>query len=219
MSTWPTATSSLNSTTETFPTLTGAQVDRARPSGTPRTVNSGDVLFQPGDTNVPFFILLSGTMEIVQPSYEGERLITTHGPGEFTGELTMISGQQCLVTGRVTAAGEFLEITGDGLRSLVARDAELGEIFMRAFILRRLALISNGYGNVVLLGSRHCANTLRLREFLTRNAHPYTYVDLDTDKIAQEVLDRFQVKVEDIPVVICRSEIVLRNPSTQQLAD
>jgi thioredoxin reductase (NADPH) len=146
-------------------------------------------------------------------------LIATHGPGQFTGEITMISGQQCLVRGRVTMAGEFLEISGDGLRSIVAKDAELGEILMRAFILRRLALISQGYGNVVLLGSRYSANTLHLREFLTRNAHPFTYVDLDTDKIAQEVLDRFDVQLEEIPVVICRGDVVLRNPSTQQLAD
>ena len=116
------------------------------------------------------------------------------GPVEFTGEITMISGQRCLVRGRVTEAGEFLEISADGLRSLVARDAELGEIFMRAFILRRLALIAKGLGNVIVMGSRHCANTLRIREFLGRNAHPYTYIDLDTDKTSQELLDRFEVK-------------------------
>src|SRR5207253_149719 len=84
----------------------------------------------------------------------------------------------------------------DGLRSLVAKDAELSEIFMRAFILRRLELIRTGQGNVILMGSRHSANTRRLREFLTRNEHPYTYVDLDTDKTSQELLDRFEVKVE-----------------------
>lgn len=219
MSTWPAVTSALDAATQTFPILTAAQIDRARPYGAFRRVDQGEILFQPGDTNVPFFVLLSGAMEIVQPDCAGERLIATHGPREFTGEITMISGQQCLVRGRVTTAGEFLEISGDGLRSLVARDAELGEIFMRAFILRRLALISHGYGNVVLLGSRHSANTLRLREFLSRNAHPYTYVDLDSDKASQEVLDRFAVKLEEIPVVICRGDIVLRNPSTQQLAD
>ena len=90
---------------------------------------------------------------------------------------------------------------------------------MRAFILRRLALISHGYGNVILMGSRHCANTLRIREFLGRNAHPYTYIDLDTDKTSQELLDRFEVKTEEVPVVVCNGQTVLRNPSIQQLAD
>ena len=218
MSTWP-APSVLDPRTQAFPVLTPAQISRLRPGSKLRKVEPGEILFEPGDTGVPFFVLLSGSMEIVQPDVKGERPIVTHGPGEFTGEITMISGQQCLVRGRVTAAGEFLEITGDDLRAHVARDAELSEIFMRAFILRRLALISGGFGNVILMGSRHSANTLRLREFLSRNAYPYTYVDLDTDKTSQELLDRFAVKLTEIPVVICNGVNVLRNPSTQELAD
>ena len=194
--------------------------DQPRPSlGKLRKVEPGEILFEPGDTDVPFFVLLSGSMEIVQPDLAGERQIVTHGPGEFTGEMTMISGQRCLVRGRVTEAGEFLELSAEGLRSLVAKDADLSEILMRAFILRRLALISRGLGNVILMGSRHSADTLRLREFLSRNGYPYTNVDLDTDKTSQELLDRFEVKLEEIPVLVCNGRTVLRNPSTQELAD
>ena len=218
MSTWP-APSALDASTQAFPVLTAAQIGRVRPGGKLRKVEPGEILFQPDDTGVPFFVLLSGGMEIVQPSLTGERLIVKHGPGEFTGEIFMISGQRCFVRGRVTEAGEFIEVSGDGLRSIVARDAELSEIFMRAFILRRLALISQGFGNVVLMGSRHSANTLHLREFLTRNAYPYVYVDLDTDKASQELLDRFEVKMSEIPVLVCNGRTVLRNPTTQQLAD
>ncbi len=218
MSSWP-APSALDARTQAFPVLTAAQISRVRPGSKLRKVEPGEILFQPDDSEVPFFVLLSGSMEIVQPDLTGERLIATHDPGEFTGEITMISGQRCLVRGRVTGSGEFLEISADGLRSLVARDAELGEIFMRAFILRRLALITRGQGNVILMGSRHCANSLRIREFLGRNAHPYTYVDLDTDKASQELLDRFEVKLSEVPVVICNGHTVLRNPSTQELAD
>src|SRR5258708_5960382 len=218
MSTWPTP-SALDSRTQAFPILTETQIARLRPGSKLRKVEPGDILFQPDDTQVPFFVLLSGSMEIVQPDFTGERLITTHGPGGFTGEITMISGQRCLVRGRVTAAGEFLEIPAEGLRSVVARDAELSEIFMRAFILRRLMLITRGFGNVIVMGSHHCADTLRIREFLGRNVHPYTYIDLDTDKTSQELLERFDVKTEDVPVVICNGRTVLRNPSTQELAD
>jgi thioredoxin reductase (NADPH) len=209
----------LDANTQTFPALTAAQIDRARPWGKIRHVEPGEILFKPGDTKVPFFILLSGSLEIVQHDLNGERLITTSQPNHFTGELSMISGQQCIVIGRVKNAGEFLEIPQEGLRSLVARDAELSEIIMRAFILRRLALITHHLGNVVLMGSRHSADTLRLREFLVRNSYPYTFVDLDTDKLSQELLDRFAVKLEEVPVVICDFQTVLRNPSTQQLAD
>lgn len=218
MSSWP-APSALAPLTQAFPVLTPAQIARLRPGSKLRKVEPSEILFQPDDTEVPFFVLLSGSMEIVQPDLTGERAIATHGPGEFTGEITMISGQRCLVRGRVTSPGEFLELSGDGLRSLVARDAELSEVFMRAFILRRLALINRGQGNVIVMGSRHCANTLRIREFLGRNAYPYTYVDLDTDKTSQELLDRFEIKIGDVPVVVCNSRTVLRNPSTQQVAD
>jgi thioredoxin reductase (NADPH) len=218
MSSWP-APSALDASTQAFPVLTEAQISRVVPGSKFRKVEVGEILFQPGDTDVPFFVLLSGGMEIVQPELLGERPIAAHGPGGFTGEITMISGQRCLVRGRVTEPGEFVELSAEGLRSLVAKDAELSEIFMRAFILRRLALISRGHGNVILMGSRHSADTLRLREFLGRNAHPYTYVDLDTDKTSQELLDRFDVGLSEIPVIICGERTVLRNPSTQDLAD
>jgi thioredoxin reductase (NADPH) len=131
MFSWPTP-SALDASTQTFLVLTAAQINRARPCGKLRRVERGEVLFQPGDTAVPFFILLSGSMEIGQPGLAGERLITTHGAGMFRGERSMISGRQCLVLGRVSDAGEFLEISADDLHPLVARDAELSEILMRA---------------------------------------------------------------------------------------
>ncbi len=205
--------------TQAFPVLTTSQINRVMPLGKVRQVRAGEILFAPGDTDVPFFVLLSGSMEIVQPDLTGERPIATHSKGEFTGEMTMISGHRCLVLGRTTEPGEFLEFTGDGLRSLIARDAELSEIFMRAFILRRLELIRGGLGNIILMGSRHSAKTLELREFLSRNGQPYTYVDLDTDKTSQELLDRFEIKLDEIPVVICNQHGVLRNPTIQKLAD
>jgi thioredoxin reductase (NADPH) len=211
--------SALDANTQIFPSLTLAQIERARPYGKVRTVSAGDILFQPGDLNIPFFVLLSGEMQIVQPNMDDERLIIAHtAAGEFTGELSMLSASRCLVLGRVTAPGDFLEIQGDALRTIIARDVELSEIIMRAFILRRLALIREHLGNLILMGSRHSAPTLRLREFLERNSHPFTYVDLDRDKLSQELLDRFHVQMSDIPVVICNVNNVMRNPSPQKLA-
>src|SRR5258708_656768 len=170
MSSWP-PPSFLDARTQAFPVLTPVQIARIRAAGRLREVGSGEILFEPNDAAVPFFVLLSGSMEIVQPALDGERPVATHGPGEFTGEMTMISGQRSLVRGRITEPGEVLELSGDALRSLVAKDAELSEILMRAFILRRLELINRGYGNVILMGSRHSAQTLQLREVLGRNAH------------------------------------------------
>jgi thioredoxin reductase (NADPH) len=211
--------SALDARTQAFPVLTTDQISRIRPGSKLRDVKKGEILFEPGDKGVPFFVLLSGKLDILQPDLAGERLIVTHGPGSFTGEMTMVSRRGSLARGRVSEPGQFLEMDADGFRSLVAKDAALSEIFMRAFILRRLELIRTGQGNVILIGSRYSAKTLRLREFLTRNEHPYTYVDLDVDRTSQELLDRFHVTLDQIPVLICNALSVLRNPSIQELAD
>lgn len=203
---------------EAFPHLTEEQINRIRSFGKVRKVKAGDILFEPGDRNMNFFVLLSGRMDILQPDIHGERLVVTHDAGGFSGEVSLISGRGALMRGRVVEDGQFLQLSGEELRALVARDAELSELLMRAFIIRRVMLINRGQGNVILLGSRHSAQTLRLREFLTRNGHPHAYVDLDTDAVAQEMLDHFHVTVKDVPVVVCNNRDVLRSPSIQELA-
>jgi thioredoxin reductase (NADPH) len=203
---------------EAFPVLTPAQIDRIRPYGTARTVRAGEILFDAGDLGIPCFVVLSGKLDAVIVKLSGEHTFATHCPGNFSGDMVLISGAGSMARGRVAEPGEFLEVTANALRSLIAKDAELSDIFMRAFIHRRLALIAGNMGNVVILGSRHSANTLRLREFLTRNGQPHAYVDLDTDTTAQELLDRFNVKIDEIPVVVCSGKAVQRNPTTQQLA-
>ena len=213
------AIDSPNRQAEAFPVLTPAQIDRIRPYGRAREVHAGEILFEVGALGVPCFVVLSGKLDIVLLDLSGERLVVSYGPGQFSGEMVMISGNRGLSRGRVTEAGEFLEVGADALRALIGKDAELSDVFMRAFLLRRLTLISEGWGNVIVLGSQHSSNTLRLREFLTRNSHPYGYVDLDRDKASQELLDRFDIRLEDIPVVICSGKKVLRNPTTQALAE
>jgi len=203
---------------EAFPVLTQEQLSRMRPLSKLRKVEAGEVLFEPGDSGVPFFVLLSGRMEIVQPGLYGDHLVVTHEAGKFSGEINMLSGRRSLLRGRVVEAGEFLEMNAEAMRTLISRDAELSDLFMRAFILRRVMLVNRGQGNVVLLGSRHSAQTLRLREFLTRNGYPHTYMDLDSDTGAQEMLDHFHVTTREIPVVICNNRDVLRSPSIQELA-
>jgi thioredoxin reductase (NADPH) len=204
---------------QAFPVLTAAQIGRIRPYSTARTVRAGEILFEPGELGMPCFVVLSGKLEILVTRLSGEHAFVTFGPGGFSGEMVLISGARSLSRGRVAEPGEFLEVSADALHSLIARDAELSDIFMRAFIQRRLTLIAESMSSVVILGSRHSANTLRLREFLTRNGYPHTYIDLDSDTTAQELLDRFNLKIDEIPVVICSEKAaVLRNPTTQGLA-
>src|SRR4029453_9194722 len=124
-----------------------------------------------------------------------------------------------LARARVSESGDLIELSREQLFGLIQTDPELSDIFMRAFVLRRLELIAGGYGDVVMIGSAHCAGTLRIREFLTRNGHPFHYIDLDRDADAQELLDRFQVSAADVPGLTCRGDAVLRNPSNRQIAD
>src|SRR3954462_13009686 len=203
----------------TWPTLTGGQLERIAAHGRTRKVERGEVLIALGKKIPLFFVVKTGTIEAVQPTRTGELIITVLGPGEFTGEVSILSGRRSLVTLRIGDAGELIELEREALLQLVQTDAELSEIFVRAFLLRRVALIERGRGDVVLVGSNHSSDTLRIKEFLTRNAHPYSTIDPDKDPDVQELLDHFQFSIADIPVLICRGVTVLRNPSNKQIAD
>jgi thioredoxin reductase (NADPH) len=202
-----------------FPTLTAAQIKRIAAQGHVRRMQSGEVLIEAGKQLVPFFVITAGQVEVVLPSGTTETLIAVHGPGQFTGEVNMLSGRPALVRTRAIEPGEVIEMDREHLLALVQTDSEISEIIMRAFIVRRVELIAHGLGDVVLVGSNHCSGTLRVKEFLTRNGHPYSYIDLDRDADVQILLDRFHVTAADVPVVICRGDVVLRNPTNRQIAD
>jgi len=202
-----------------YPTLTPAQLGRIAAHGRRRRVEAGEVLVQAGEQTARLFVVVAGRIDVVRPSAAGDEVVVAFGPGMFTGEVTMLSGRPGLAQIRAGAAGEVIEVGRDELLALIQSDGELSEILMRAFILRRVELIARGVSDVVVLGSTHCQGTLRIREFLTRNGHPHTMLDLDRHAGVQELLDRFHVSAADVPVVITCGEVVLRNPSNQQIAD
>jgi thioredoxin reductase (NADPH) len=202
-----------------FPKLTPVQISRIEPHGRIRSILPGEVLIEQGDTSVPFFVVITGEIEIVRPFGTEETLVTIHSDGQFTGEVNMLSGRRSLVRARVTKPGKVIELDHQQMLSLVQTDVELSGIFMRAFILRRVELIAAGVGDIVLVGSAYSADTLRIKEFLMRNGHPYSYIDLERDPDVQNLLDTFQVSASEIPVLICRGQIVLRTPSNQEIAD
>jgi thioredoxin reductase (NADPH) len=202
-----------------FPKLTSAQLARIVAHGRRRTTTRGEVLVDVGDRIVPCFVVVSGEIQALQVADGVETLIVTHGPGSFTGEANLISGRPSMARLRVGEPGELIELSRAQLLALVQTDAELSEILMRAFILRRLELLARDVGGVVVVGSTYNAGTLRIREFLTRNGHPFHFIDLDRDADAQELLDRFHVDAADVPVLICGVDTVLRNPTNAQIAD
>jgi thioredoxin reductase (NADPH) len=201
------------------PILTAPQIERIRVFAVSRSVRPGEILYEPGDDTPPVFVVISGGLRIVAVGGAEERIVTTYSAGQFSGELLMISGRKSIYRCQATETGVLLELSAMDLRTLIGKDAELNDVFMKAFLARRLSLKDKGEGNVVVLGSRYSAATLAAREFLARDGHPFTYLDLDVDQTAQELLDRFGVSPADIPVVICNGTTVLRKPSAQQIAD
>lgn len=202
---------------EDNPTLSAEQIERIKSVAQVRPVRSGEILYEPSQPNIPLFIVLEGAVSITR-SGEDDKILAIREPGQFTGEMSLISGNRSLLTARVTADGILLELTRDKVLSLMAKDTELGEILMSAFVSRRLLMIQLGEGNVILFGTKTSSRTLALREFLTRNAHPFTYVDIDSDRSFDQLTEKLAVRSSEIPVVYCNSRYVLRNPSIAELA-
>jgi thioredoxin reductase (NADPH) len=215
----PLASSAPSPMERLFPTLTSAQIARIAARGRRRSIARGEVLVEVGTRAVPFFVVASGEVQALRPSGATDILIVAHGPGQFSGEANMITGRRAMARLRASEPGEVIQLEREQLLALIQTDAELSEILMRAFMLRRLELIAHEFGDVVVIGSAHCAGTLRVKEFLTRNGHPFHYVDLDRDAEAQAVLDQFHVSAADVPVLICGGNAVLRNPGNAQIAE
>jgi thioredoxin reductase (NADPH) len=202
-----------------YPVLSGPQIARLAARGRTRPLKEGEVLLAPGEQTAQTFVVTGGQIEVLQAAGSVDTVVATFGPGQFTGEAAVLSGRPGVAQIRARTAGEAIEVGRDQLLALIQSDSELSDIFMRAFVLRRVELIARGSSDVVVLGSPHCRGTLRIREFLTRNGHPYTLLDLDRHAAVQDLLDRFRIVPEDIPVVICRGQTVLRNPTNQAIAD
>jgi len=201
---------------EIFPTLTAEQVGRIAAFAQEKTFEDGATLWDRGVRNNPMFVVVAGEIAILSGE---DQLVTVHRPGAFSGDVDLLSGRPTVVKGRAQGVTRALELGQEHLRRLVQTDAELSEIFLRAFMLRRCALMSRGFGNVVLIGSRHSAGTLAIQEFLTRNNQPYAYIDVDVDAGVQSTLDTFGVGVGDVPVFICRGERVLKKPTTDEVGE
>jgi thioredoxin reductase (NADPH) len=212
------ATSINERAAQMFPCLTPAQIRRIEGIGHRQVVRAGEVLFDAGEQNTRFFVVLEGEVRVLRPIGDREELVTVHRPGQFTGEINMLSARRSLTRARVDGDGVVIAVDRDGLHALVQRDSELSEILMRAFILRRVALMSQDSNDMVLLGSAHSASTTYIREFLSRNGQPFTYQDVERDPTVQGLLDRFHVGVNDVPVIVCQNGHLLKNPTVESLS-
>ena len=201
-----------------FPALTPEQQARVAAHGRVRQVEESETVVEANAEPNKFFFVVTGQLNLLRVSDDLEEVVAVCRPGMFTGELNVLSGRRGLVRIQAAEASELIEIDREALLALVQTDSELSDIFLRAFILRRLELIARGISDLVLIGSSHSLDTLRIKEFLTRNYQPYSYIDLERDADVQELLDRFKVAIADLPVLICRGRVVLRNPTNQEIA-
>ncbi len=201
-----------------FPRLGESNLSLLRSRGTVRKTSASEVLFDRETPRPGVFVVLSGTIALVGTANGQPGVLSVLAPGEFTGELTQLSGRRSLVSCKVLEPGEVLEIPRDVLREIMQNDAAIGNILLSTFVQRRLFLIANAVGDAVLIGSEHSGDTLRLRSFLVRNGYPYTYIDVDRDPDVHRVLDQFAIQLGDIPVLICRGDLVLRCPTNAEAA-
>jgi thioredoxin reductase (NADPH) len=200
-----------------FPVLTPEQQARVLAHGRSRSAESGETVVEPNAQGMKFFVVVAGKLSLSRPNDDREEVFAVCGPGMFTGELNILSGRRGLVRIRAAEPSVLFEIDREELRGLVQTDSELSDIFLRAFILRRLELIARGIGDLVLIGSSHSLETFRIKEFLTRNYQPYVYIDLERDAEVQELLDRFHVAIGELPVLIADTPLYCAIPATRKL--
>ncbi|MEY2533846.1 MAG: thioredoxin reductase [bacterium] len=203
-------------TSGAFPRLTAGQIAALEAHGRRRPTEAGDVLFSEGDREYDFYVILEGMVAIVEDYGGHERVVGVHGRGRFLGELNLLTGQASFLTAVVREPGEVLQVPVERLRELVTQDSGLGDLILRAFLLRRYVLIGLGAG-FRIVGSRYSPDTRRLRDFAARNRLPHHWIDLEEDPDAEALLQGLGIPPEDTPVVIWHGNEVLRNPSNAEL--
>ncbi|MET0254487.1 MAG: FAD-dependent oxidoreductase [Luteibacter sp.] len=212
--------SPMNRREQTFPHLNEEMAARLVKYGVEEAVPAGTMLFERGQRRVDYFFVLEGCIEVYDFHDDGQpNIFVVHGPNQFTGEVDLFSDRQVMVNGRTGADSRLVRLNPLQFRKLISGEPDIGEIIMRAFILRRVGLIQSGQGGVTLAGSAHAADTVRLRSFLIRNGYPYRLLDTDVEVDVQHLIDGFGLAPGDCPVVIMPDRRVLKCPTTSQLAD
>jgi thioredoxin reductase (NADPH) len=205
-----------------FPVLNADQIAQVANCTTvaPKSYRDGETIIAGGERCLKFFIVKSGQIEILDVSGDEPKTITIHGKGEFTGDISHLTGTPAIFSAVALGDCEVFEISGQALRQMLNQCPILGDIILQAFIARRQLLReSPDFTGLRVIGSRYSPDTFRVRDFLSRNRVLFTWVDLETDPEVDRLLKQFSVTEADTPVVACAHLLLLRNPSNQKLAD
>ena len=200
-----------------FPRLEQTQIELLARGGRRRVVEPGEVLYREGDTSCDFFVIVSGSVAIIDNYASEDRVLAVHGAGRFLGEIGLLTGETVYATAVVRAPGEIVQVPLARLRELVAEDMVLGDIILHAYLQRRSMLIEIGSG-FRIVGSRFSPDTRRLREFAGRNRLPHRWIDVEADPTADMLLRRVGVTPAETPIVIWGDHNLLRNPTNAELA-
>jgi thioredoxin reductase (NADPH) len=202
-----------------FPVLSPEEIARMARFGTPRRFADGDAVMQTGKRAPGIYLILEGAIRVTGRDAHGHDIpVVEHRAGNFSGELSQLSGKPSFVDGLAVGAVEALEIDVEQVHALLVAEAALGEKIMRAMILRRVALIETGAGGPVLIGSAASPDVARLRNFLSRNGIPHQLLDPATDADARAFIERYAPEPEHLPLAVCPNGEVLRNPKENELA-
>lgn len=205
-----------------FPVLTQPQIDSARrfASGPERRFAPGETLYDIGSSGAPAWLVLEGTVDVSRrDGLSRDARITTHGRGQFSGEVNQLAGRPSIAAGRAGPDGcTALPFDAAHLRALMIGSADLGEIVMRALILRRVSLIEEGGAGTIIIGIPNSPDVLRLQNFLSRSGLPNLVLDVRSNEDGRDLVERTGVLPEDLPLVVCPSGPLLRRPSDEDLA-
>jgi thioredoxin reductase (NADPH) len=181
---------------------------------------TADKLIDVGERGFKFFIIKSGEILIVDESSETPTILAVLGRGQFTGDVAHLSGGPSLVSAVARIDCDVYEVAAEGVREIINRFPDLGDVILQAFIARRQLLRqSAAFRGLRVIGSRFSRDTWRIRDFLTKNQVPFAWLDLEDDPEVRRLLERFGVSEADTPVVAWGRRLLLRNPSNRDLAE
>jgi thioredoxin reductase (NADPH) len=194
-----------------FPTLDASELAVLETLGTRSSMGVGEYLYREGDATYNFYVILSGAVEIVAHSDGKERIIVRHGPGRFLGELNLLTGQRVYLSARVVEPCEVISVPREALQQLIAIRPGLGDTILAAFLARRSKLQTGAASAIRVIGSRFSSESLRVREFLSRNAIPHEWLDPDRDAAVDQLLRAFAVTTSELPVVLTAGSVLRRS--------
>ena len=202
-----------------FPKLTDEQLSALAKFTSLKTYHDGEYLFEAGDRDFKFFVIKQGRVEIVERSTGKRKTVTVHEENEFTGDISMLTGNPSPVSAVAAEECEVYEVSNADLKQILKEIPQLGDCILQAFLTRRKLLESSDFVGLRVVGSKYDRDTLRLRDFLAKNRVPFTWIDLERDRTVDKLLQQFEVDRDNLPIVLFGDSSVLKNPDNAKLAE